>query len=209
MKDLKISFRKLDALQGVSLQNALRLHFDSVLLARARSYGSAFAVSVIASEEFGKAEGLAEIRFQASSDRSFRQHDHVFLKALLSDHKLKQGWFVSRFVGHWGPASVLKHYQTIQIDKNNSIYVGVRKGNHQIVRPFRVRASKAKKQISMVNDALLDVVEGVLSGKYEYDGVAQKFYARRMLYRKLLTVRHLLGGVAHIPVKRQTLETKI
>jgi hypothetical protein len=50
MADLKLSTRKLNALQYACLQNALRLHFDSVFLAKGRSFASAFAISVIASE---------------------------------------------------------------------------------------------------------------------------------------------------------------
>ena len=69
MVDLKLSTRKLNALQYACLQNALRLHFDSVLLAKGRSFASAFAISVIASEELGKAFGMAEIIFQAGFDK--------------------------------------------------------------------------------------------------------------------------------------------
>jgi AbiV family abortive infection protein len=144
MADLKLSTRKLNALQHACLQNALRLHFDSVLLAKGRSFASAFAVSVIASEELGKAFGIAEIIFQAGFDKG-RLHgeDTKFVRALLSDHKLKQGWFVSSLFGIFGPKDVLRRYQTIQSAKNNAIYAGVRKGNHQIVRPFLISASKA------------------------------------------------------------------
>src|SRR4051812_30457408 len=61
MLDLKLSTRKLNALQSACFQNTLRLHFDSVLLAKERSFASAFAISVIASKELGKAFGGAEI----------------------------------------------------------------------------------------------------------------------------------------------------
>ena len=87
MADLKLSTRKLNALQYASLQNALRLHFDSVFLAKGRSFASAFAISVIASEEFGKAFGLAEIDFQARLNKGFCAEDDKYLRLLLSDHK--------------------------------------------------------------------------------------------------------------------------
>jgi AbiV family abortive infection protein len=102
-----------------------------------RSFASAFAISVIASEELGKAFGIAEIIFQAGFDNGrLHAEDSKFVRALLSDHKLKQGWFVSSFYEIIGPKDVPRRYQTIQSAKNNAIYAGVRKGNHQIVRPF-------------------------------------------------------------------------
>jgi len=104
MHNLKLSTRKLNALQVACLQNALRLHFDSVLLAKGRSFGSAFAISVIASEELGKAFAIAEIIFQAGFDKGRLQpEDSELVRALLSDHKLKQGWFVTSFFDIFGP----------------------------------------------------------------------------------------------------------
>src|ERR1700681_3760536 len=102
---LKLSTRKLNALQYACLQNALPLHFDSVLLAKGLSFASAFAISVIASEELGKAFGIAEIIFQAGFDKGqlHAEDTKCVVRALLSNHKLKQGWFVSSFFGIFGP----------------------------------------------------------------------------------------------------------
>jgi AbiV family abortive infection protein len=194
MFDLKLSPRKLNDLQYASFQNALRLHFDSVLLAKARSFASAYAISVIASEEFGKAFGLAEIVFQAGFDKERLHAEHTeFVRALLSDHKLKQGWFVNSFFDVFGPKqgrgryqTIQRRYLTIQSAKNNAIYAGVRRGNHQIVRPFLIPASKAKQQIRTVNDALIDSVEGTLNGTYCYEEVADQVFRSRRLLNKLL-----------------------
>jgi AbiV family abortive infection protein len=187
MPALKLSTRKLNALQYACFQNALRLHFDSVLLAGMRSFASAFAISVIASEELGKAFAIAEITFQAGFDKGrFHAEDTKFVRALLSDHKLKQGWFVSSFIGIFGRKEVLMRYKTIQSAKNDAIYTGVRKGNHQIVRPFLMSASKAKKQIRTVNNALIDSVEGTLNGSYYFEEVAQGVLRSRRLLNKLL-----------------------
>jgi|ERR1039457_4280855 AbiV family abortive infection protein len=186
MADLKLSTQKLNALQYVCLQNALRLHFDSVLLAKVRSFGSAFAISVIASEELGKAFGLAEIVFQAGFNKGqFYAEDTKFVRALLSDHKLKQGWFVSTLFGIVGSKDVLRRYQTIQSAKNDAIYAGVRKGNHQIVRPFLISASKAKQQLRTVNNALTGCVKGTLNGTHYYEEVADHVFRSRRLLNKL------------------------
>ena len=187
MADLKLSTRKLNALQYACLQNALRLHFDSVFLAKGRSFASAFAISVIASEEFGKAFALAEIDLQVRLNKGqFDAGDSKIVRALLSDHKLKQGWFVSTLFDFFGQKGIFKRYQTIQNAKNNAIYAGVRRGNHQIVRPFLISASKAKQQIRTVNNGLIDAVEGTLNGTHCYEPVPDQVFSSRRLLNKLL-----------------------
>ena len=106
------------------------------------------------------------------------------MKFLLSDHKLKQGLFVRQMFGKC-PKDLLTRYQTIQIDKDNALYVGVRSGNHQIVRPFLISALKAKRQIRTVNNALIDVVERTLNGTYGFEEVADGVFRSRRLLNKL------------------------
>ena len=183
MPDLKISFRKLNELQYECFQNELRLHFDSVLLAKARSFASAFAISVIASEEVGKGFGIEEISFQGGLTGGLDDEYRKFLRALFSDHRLKQGWFASSLIGITGPKGVLKRYQTIQVAKNNAIYVGIRKGNQQIVRPLS--ASKAKQQIRTVNHALIDLVEARLNDT-DFGEVVDEVFRRRRLLNRLV-----------------------
>ena len=205
MAALKLSTRKLNALQYACLQNALRLHFDSVFLAKGRSFASAFAISVIASEELGKAFAIAEIIWQVEVSRSkppgvskrrLQPEDHHLVRELLSNHKLKQGWFVRSFFDIFGlvdipgakpgAKGIFRRYQSIQGAKNDAIYAGVRRGNYQIVRPFRMSASKAKQQIRTVNNALIDAVEGTLNGTYYYEPVPDQVFNSRRLLNKLL-----------------------
>ena len=105
---------------------------------------------------------------------------------MLSDHKLKQGWFVSSFFDFLRSKDVLRRYQTIQSAKNNAIYAGVRRGNHQIVRPFLISPSKAKRQIRTVNNALIDAVKGTLNGMRTYEEVADQVFCSRRLLSKLV-----------------------
>jgi len=192
MVDLKLSIRKLEGLQLACLKNALRLHFDSILLAKKRSYGSSFAISVIASEELGKACGIAEIIYCARSNGRIHPEYANFAKALLWDHKLKQGWFVRSLFDIFGPRDVYRRYQTIQYEKNNAIYAGVRKGNHHIVRPFLISASKAKKQLRTVNTALTNAVRGTLDGTEYHEEVADQLFRSRRLLRKLMTTARFI-----------------
>ena len=186
----KISFQKLAALELECYRNGLQLHFDSILLIKARSYSSAFAISVIASEEFGKAFGFAEMSFQAGFNKTFDVHDEMFWNKLLSDHKLKQGWFVSELFRD--QLGVLKRYKTVQIDKNNALYVGVRKGNHHIVRPFLIPASKAIRQVRIVNGGLISLAEARLRDlDFDEDTLDRVFRRRRLLNKLKLASRTL------------------
>lgn len=140
---------------------------------------------MIASEELGKGFGIEEISSQARQGGGLDDEYKKFLAALFSDHKLKQGWFASSLIGIGGAKSVLKRYQTIQVAKNNAIYVGVRKGNHQIVRPFLVSASKTKQQIRTVNNALIGLVEARLRDG-DFGEIVDMVFRRRRLLNRLV-----------------------
>jgi hypothetical protein len=90
-----------------------------------------------------------------------------------------------RIFGIVGSKDVLRRYQTIQSAKNDAIYAGVRKGNHQIVRPFLISASKAKQQLRTVNNALTGCVKGTLNGTHYYEEVADHVFRSRRLLNKL------------------------
>jgi AbiV family abortive infection protein len=186
MPKLKISYRKLNELEFQCFQNGIRLHFDSVTLFKHQSFASSFALSVIASEEFGKGFAIDEISFQARTGEGFHSEDEKILSALLSDHKLKQGWFVSSLFGIFAPKQLLKQYQKVQTEKNDALYVGVRKGNHQIVRSFTVSKSKARNQLRMVNDGLIKFVRNRLS-EIDCDlDVFDEVLRRRKLLKQLM-----------------------
>lgn len=163
-----MSFRKLAELEFQSYQNALRLHSDSLLLYANRSFASAFALSVLANEEFGKGFGIAEICFQVRFEKKFSREDAKFLRDLLTDHRVKQRWFASHIFS-WPMMArkyQVKRTERLQVEKNNALYVGVRVGDHKIVRPFLLRKAKARKQLRITNNAFIDMVQGTLDGKY-------------------------------------------
>jgi len=185
MSTLKVSFRKLGDLEFECYENAIRLHLDSVLLLRARSFPSAFALSVIASEEFGKGFAIEEIIYQARFQKGFNDRDKEYLRALLSNHKLKQRWFVNHAFDSPRSKRLIKKYQSIQNDKNNALYVGLRRGNHHIVGPFSVSKSKALDQVQTINDALIRLMEGTLSGDFGFEEVFDHVLRQRRILKKL------------------------
>lgn len=87
----------------------------------------------------------------------------------------------------------MRRYQRIQTEKNNALYVGVRRGNHQIVRPFQLPRSKATIQVRTVNNALLGIVEGTLNGERYYDEVFDDVFRSRRLLKTLKQVASSLN----------------
>jgi AbiV family abortive infection protein len=189
---LKIGFRKLAELEFQCYQNGLRLHFDSVLLFKKHSFPSAFALSVIACEELGKGFAIAEMTFQARINRGFHGGEQQYLNELLLNHKIKQGWFVSHTArGMSALRRLWKKQLTMQKEKNNALYVGLR-NNHQIVRPFLLSKSKALNQVRLVNDELIHMIEGTRNGTYLFEEVLDAFLRKRGHLRKLKSASAVL-----------------
>jgi len=181
MAELKISFRKLDELAFQSFQNGLRLHSDSIVLLEKQCFASSFALSVLASEEIGKGFAIEEMLFQARLGEGLGEHDKLTLRVLLSNHKLKQGWFASSVFDPLRSMTLIKRYQRIQTEKNNALYVGLRPGNHQIVRPFRLSRSKARRQVLSVNNNLLSIVQIKLNNPPDWVVSKDVLRSRRLL----------------------------
>jgi AbiV family abortive infection protein len=157
------------------------LHFDSILLYKEKSFSSAFALSVIALEEFGKGFGIEETNWQAGHKDGFDTDDEEYLSTLLRNHKIKQARFASFFFAL--PKSVLKKVDRLQKEKNDALYVGVRLGNQQIARPS-VSKLKAKTQIGLVNKLLLSSVHR--SFRQPDDGsIFERFFRRTVLLTQL------------------------
>jgi AbiV family abortive infection protein len=62
----KPNMKKFERMCILAFSNALRLHSDSVLLFKHKSYASAYAISILALEETGKYHLLANFVWHAS-----------------------------------------------------------------------------------------------------------------------------------------------
>ena len=111
----------------MALKNGIRLHFDSVLLYKNKSYATAHFISVVAMEEIGK--GYAgdfyawNCKVNPRPDPNFEEE---WLISLFSNHRHKQLAFM-RNVFHNSP-DMRKFYSFVfanQLDtlKQNSVYV--------------------------------------------------------------------------------------
>ena len=86
--------QKFQHLAGQSLRNAIRLHFDSILLYKHKSFPSSFFISVIAMEELGKAYWADHFVFYSKDVRSDDELETLFINKIHSDHRAKQLWFL-------------------------------------------------------------------------------------------------------------------
>ena len=187
MKDYNVDINKLDKMAGLTFQNTLRLHFDSIILFYNKSYPSAFYLSVLALEELGKYYNLDHFIFHSRVEgRMGENMDRKILEGIFI-HKYKQMWFVSTNMFDLSKGFQDKVNQgKLEIEKQNSLYVGLPKFNRKIdlkgkiINPLSVSMHKAKKQITILNDCLLEqcliVVKevGCLDSYYAEDFINQK-----------------------------------
>ena len=123
----EISLNKLDKMAGLSFENGLRLHFDSILLFESKSYPSAYFLSVLAMEEIGKAFLIEDFLWHSlCGGRMESEREEKFLE-LIYFHTAKQSSFAQNFDS---PIATNRFFKSLykgelEILKQNSVYVGL------------------------------------------------------------------------------------
>lgn len=173
-----LNLRKLQQLAVRALRNGISLHFDSVLLYRNRSYATAHFISVLAMEELGKAFASEHCAWsETRNDRSERDFEDTWINWLLTDHRGKQLSFLREVVGSWNtPVFTDALHRQLEARKQNSVYVGFSKPvdgrprtDGAIISPKEITRARARKQLKLVRDFLLEQVDGIMHGSIEYD----------------------------------------
>ena len=148
-----ISLYKVDKMAGLSFENGLTLHFDSILLFKNKSYPSAYFLSVPAIEEIGKAFLIEDFLWHSLCDgRMEKQWEEKSLELMYS-HTAKQSSFAYSFES---PIATRRFFKSLykgelEILKQNSVYVGLardkRKVNlkSRINNPLKIDQMKAQK----------------------------------------------------------------
>ena len=204
-----MSLAKLSKMELLAFKNALRLHYDSIELFKIRSYPSAYFLSILAMEEYGKAEALGHYVFGIETGDGVSEKDEEdFMDYIHRGHRWKQVWFLH----NRGP--FYKKYQRhdlfqskfiknvldgdMESLKHNSVYVGLRKDkkgkvllNSKLVDPVKISKIKAKHQITVFNNNLIDWSLGLYIGKYGHDNEE----IRRILTRKLAKKLSVLWSI--------------
>ncbi len=190
MKKL-LNINKIEKMASLAFINCIRLHKDSIFLFTNGSYPSAFFTSVISLEEFGKVLWLSDVLFHTRGDEMDRAGQEMWIESIFS-HQRKQGIFAHEFMMEL-PKPFLKFIREnkIESEKQNSIYVGlVKKGRKinfdgKLTTPFRFDEKKAKRQITLLNDALLIRILGTIKGVFGIDSEEVEELMTRDLFMDL------------------------
>jgi len=192
-----INLRKLAKMEGLSFKNALRLHFDSILLFENKSYPSSFFLSILAQEEIGKVFLLEDFIWHSSAEERMSEEWEDWEKKWISmiyKHSTKQWNF---FLGGGAEFSFDKNFikkaysGKTETDKQNSVYVGLDRKEGiinmegKINSPFNIRKEKAIEQITAVNDFLLELILLTIGDYGGLDNEDVNKLINKKLYKKI------------------------
>lgn len=204
-----INLNKVDKMAGLSFENGLRLHFDSILLFENKSYSSAYFLSVLAIEEIGKAFLIEDFLWHSLCDgRMEKEWEEKFLERIYF-HTAKQGSFARNIL----PISTNRFFESLykgelEILKQNSVYVGLARNKRKINlksrinNPLKIDQLKAQKQITNVNDCLLHFTLGVMKQVCSVDSSCIENLLNKRLLAKLRGKWSLVGSKTKTRLKK-------
>ena len=194
MKEYKgINLNKIDKMAGLSFENALRLHFDSIILFQNESFPSAYFLSSLALEEIGKSFILIDFLFDSLyNERLGEKYEKHYIKSIYSHHD-KQYSFARNFRSLFEPTIFFKDLLEgkQEILKQNSIYVGLeRKGKTinlkgKVISPLKISKQKATKQITEVHNVAVEITHMKITDIGDIDSEEVAKLLTKALFRKL------------------------
>jgi len=206
----RINLNKVDKMAGLSFENGLRLHFDSILLFKNKSYPSAYFLSVLAIEEIGKGFLIEDFLWHSLCDgRMEKEWEEKFLERIYF-HTAKQSSFARTFDSPIATSRFFKllYKGELEIFKQNSVYVGLARNKRKvnlksrINNPLKIDQTKAQKQITNVNDCLLEFTLGVIEQVYSVDSSCVENLLNKRLLSKLKGKWSLVGGKTKTRLKK-------
>lgn len=202
---MKLSFSTLSEMTVLSFRNAIQLHLDSWLLYKNKSYSTAYYISVMAMEEFGKMKKLNIQTFYTGICDNVGFTDKEFEDSFeeIRSHPFKQQNAIVdhvKFDENSGKITAPKQYEHILEDsynkaKENSIYVGIKKskrGRESIINPLNVTKETALKQIAIVQEIILEDILMVKKLEHYYDTMELTYYLCKhgmRIYKKLRNLK--------------------
>lgn len=174
-------------LAKLSFKNCIRLHNDSILLYRKKSFPSAYFFSIIAIEELGKVFILDDLIYHAKVDGRHLESELERIK-MLYNHQTKQYKFVSDAADKL-PKQFIKLVIEKRLDKKkqDSLYVGFpknikNKSNTKINNPLDIKISEARNQISILNENLINLINGIIEDDYIIEiGFDKRIFSKILL----------------------------
>ena len=176
MPSSTVKFSKLEKMAYLALKNAVRVHLDSILLFEHGSFPSSLQMSILAMEELGKACELEHYWFHARIDSRETPEEEQQWLLLLFNHPWKQQAAVGRDMLEYSPKFI--HFvqnRKLEVTKQRATYVGLRKTHRgidiagTIQSPFAVKSAFPRKQISLINDILLEMCRVNLAQNQYFD----------------------------------------
>ena len=141
MKNKRINLNKIEKLAGLTFRNAIRLHNDAILLFKEKSYASAYFLSILALEEYGKMCILTNILFHSRAKETTEKEEIEEHLKLIYSHRNKQSEFI--YVNMLNlPKNFIKNVCNGKIEKlkQNSVYVGL--WNDTVVRNTNITSPR-------------------------------------------------------------------
>ena len=186
----RFDYRKFERLELLALKNAMRLHDDSMRMFKQKRYPTAFQLSVLAQEEFGKVLIIEDVVWNCRFNKMTDKWTQKWFDAT-RDHKFKQVKMLrdSKFP----ETEAVKLMQKImdgQLEKKKqaATYAGLKdnKISGRIVDPFKVSSKKALTQISKLNREVLSITERIRKGSWELDSKIVQKHFKQSVYEKLV-----------------------
>lgn len=190
-----INLKKVEKMAYLSIVNGLRLHFDSIILFKNKSYPSSFLLSILALEEFGKFFLIEDFWWSSKiNGRMGKEWEEKYIGAIYF-HKSKQISFAYHLDVPYSMAKskfIKELYNgNIENNKQNATYVHLPKNKRElnlkgkINNPINISRKKAINQITNLNDKLKELTLCAIKDSYCFDiDLAYKILNQR-LYTKL------------------------
>lgn len=169
---------KFERLSTEAMKNALRLHLDSILLFKNRSFPSAFNLAVLALEEISKSDWIDHYVYTSTTNNGLPEPDGEEEQQFVSYlyiHTKKQAIFVNQQYHEICP-SFYKYVQTNKLEykKQKSIYVGLDRAKGKINTkskisiPTQTKETDAKKIISLNNEVIIAQCKRNIQNEFYY-----------------------------------------
>jgi AbiV family abortive infection protein len=198
----QLSQYKFRKIATESYKNGLRLHFDSILLYKNKSFPSAFQLSVLALEELSKSYWVEHYYYSSITNDNFpdKEFEQEWLN-LLYFHPKKQkaffGWGMSRDYS----SKFIKMIENgeLEIRKQKATYVGLKKNkkvidvNSKVSLPTQIKELDARQLISLLNDYLKDQCEMKKYYEYHFDIPEKDILLTNELHQELKKWKHRSG----------------
>lgn len=164
------------------MKNAIRLHFDSILLFNNESFPSSYTLAVLALEEISKSDWIDHYVEVTTTNHGLPEPDgkeeQDWVKFLYM-HTKKQFAFVNQQYHSLDPSFYeFVASSKLENSKQKSIYVGLERSKgkintkSRISLPDQIKSSDAKKIISLNNEVIIaqcrrNIIHGYYYGPYE------------------------------------------